>query len=161
MRVLYCLDGTNAERISQARAMLSASEPLTVGILYVIDSGPREDISRARERFLRRPSPPPLREEEMRRTERATALDILDEGLRHLPGGETLERQGRPEREIVNGAAEWRADLLVICPRAEYGGKPSIGPRSVGHVARFVLDHAPCPVLLFRPPAQEQFPIAR
>ena len=25
-----------------------------------------------------------------------------------------------------------------------------IGPKSVGHVARFVLDHAPCPVLLAR-----------
>jgi nucleotide-binding universal stress UspA family protein len=161
MRVLYCLDGTNVKQISQARTMLAASETQTLGILHVIDSGPREDIGRARERFLRKPGPPPLRAEEIRQTEMASAKEILKEGLHHLPGAEILERQGRPEREIVNGAAEWRADLLVICPRAQYGGQPSLGPKSVGHVARFVLDHAPCPVLLVRPEAREQFPITR
>jgi nucleotide-binding universal stress UspA family protein len=146
MRVLYCLDGTNVKQFSQARTMLAASETATLGILHVIDSGPREDLGRARERLLRKPGPPPLREEEIRQ---------------RFPGAEILERQGRPEREIVNGAAEWRADLLVICPRAQYGGPPSLGPKSVGHVARFVLDHAPCPVLLVRPEAHEQFPITR
>jgi nucleotide-binding universal stress UspA family protein len=161
MRVLYCLDGTNVAEVSQARVLLSASEPQTLGILYVIDSGPREDLGRVRERFFRRPDPPPSREEEILQTERASAKDILEEGLRHFPDAEPLERQGRPEREIVNSAAEWRADLLVICPRSQFGGKPGIGPKSVGHVARFVLDHAPCPVLLVRPPAKEQFPIAR
>jgi nucleotide-binding universal stress UspA family protein len=161
MRVLYCLDGTNAVQIGQARAMLSTSESPTSGILFVIDSGPREDMGRARERFLRRPGPPPIREEEMRQTERATAKDILEEGLRHLPNAEVLERQGRPEREIVNCAAEWQADLLVIYPRAQYGGRPTVGPKSVGHVARFVLDHAPCPVLLLRPDTRDQFPLSR
>jgi nucleotide-binding universal stress UspA family protein len=161
MRVLYCLDGTNVKQFSQARTMLAASETATLGILHVIDSGPREDLGRARERFLRKPGPPPLREEEIRQTEIASAKEILEEGLQHFPNAEILERQGRPEREIVNGAAEWRADLLVICPRAQYGGPPSLGPKSVGHVARFVLDHAPCPVLLVRPEAYEQFPITR
>jgi nucleotide-binding universal stress UspA family protein len=86
----------------------------------------------------------------MGEAEKVSAQDILDEGLRYLPGAEAIQRQGRPEREIVNTAAEWRADLTIICPRAEYGHKPTIGPKSVGHVARFVLDHAPCPVLLVR-----------
>src|SRR5450631_2657360 len=161
MRVLYCLDGTNVKKINQARTMFTASETPTLGILHVIDSGPREDIGRARERFLRKPGPPPLREEEIRQTEMASAKEILEEGLRKLPGAEILERQGRPEREIVNGAAEWRADRLVICPRAQYGGPPSLGPKSVGHVARFVLDHAPCPVFLVRPEAHDQFPITK
>jgi hypothetical protein len=31
-------------------------------------------------------------------------------------------------------------------------------PKSVGHTARFVLDHAPCPVLLVRPLNRSQFP---
>ena len=127
MRVLYCLDGTNVAEVSQARAMLSASEPQTLGILYVIDSGPREDLGRVRERFFRRPVPSPSREEEILQTERASAKDILEEGLRHLPDAEPLERQGRPEREIVNGAAEWRADLLVICPRSQYGASRASG----------------------------------
>ena len=146
MRVLYCLDGTNFEQVSKATEMLLATQSLTLGILYVIDTGPRKDIDHIRERFLRPPRP---REHEMQQAKHAAAQDILNEALRYLPNAETFQRQGRPEREIVNVAAEWQADLVIICPRAEYGGKPAIGPRSVGHVARFVLDHAPCPVLLF------------
>ena len=161
MRILCCLDGTNGEQASRATEMLSATQPLTLGILYVIDTGPRKDIEHTRERFLRRPGPPRSREDEMEQAELAAAQDVLDEGLRYIPNAETFRRQGRPEREIVNLAAEWQADLLIICPRGEYGGKPTIGPKSVGHVARFVLDHAPCPVLLVRQTAREQFPIAR
>jgi nucleotide-binding universal stress UspA family protein len=127
----------------------------------VIDVGPRRDIDRTRERFWR----PPLHHEpvtdEMEAAERAASEEILKAGLGYLPLAETLLREGRPELEIVNAAAEWRADVILICPRAEYGEPPHIGPRSVGHVARFVLDHAPCPVLLLRPLAGEQFPISR
>jgi len=93
--------------------------------------------------------------------EQDSAKEIIDEGLRYLSGAETLRREGRPEREIVNAAADWEADLIIICPRAEYRDKHKIGPRSVGHVARFVLDHAPCPVLLVRPMNRDEFPIKR
>jgi nucleotide-binding universal stress UspA family protein len=161
MRVLCCLDGTNVGQVSKATEMLSAVEPPTFGILFVTDTGARHDIGPVRERFLRHPGLPPPREEEMREAERSSAEDILNEGSGYLPNAETLSRQGRPEREIVNTAAEWQADLVIICPRAEYGGKPHIGPKSVGHVARFVIDHAPCPVLLVRPLTREQFPINR
>ena len=161
MRVLCCLDGTNGEQVSKATEILSATQSLTLGILYVIDTGPRKDIEHTRERFLRRPGPPRSREDEMEQAELAAAQDVLNEGLRYLPDAETFQRLGRPEREIVNVSAEWQADLVIICPRGEYGGKPAIGPKSVGHVARFVLDHAPCPVLLVRQTAREQFPVAR
>ena len=161
MRVLCCLDGTNSGQVSKATEILSASGPITIGLLYVIDTGPRKDIEHTRERFLRPHGRPLLREDEMQQAEQAAAEDILKEGLRCLPNAEILQRQGRPEREIVNVAAEWQADVVITCPRAEYGGKPTLGPKSVGHVARFVLDHAPCPVLLVRPLAREQFPISR
>ena len=161
MRVLCCLDGTNGEQVSKATAMLAATQSLILGALYVIDTGPRKDLEHTRARFLRPAVRPGSREEEMQQAELGAARDVLQEGLRFLPNAETLQRQGRPEREIVNVAAEWRADLVIICPRAVYGGKAVIGPRSVGHVARFVLDHAPCPVLLVRQLAREQFPIAR
>jgi nucleotide-binding universal stress UspA family protein len=141
--------------------MFSTAEPLTIALLTVIDAGPRRDMDRTRERFWR----PPLRHEpiteEMQAAERAVSEDILKTAVGDLPQAETLLRQGLPELEIVNAAAEWRADVILICPRAEYGEPPHIGPRSVGHVARFVLDHAPCPVLLLRPLAGEQFPIRR
>jgi nucleotide-binding universal stress UspA family protein len=159
MRILCCLDGTNVEQVTKATQMLSQTQQLTLGILYVTDTGPRHDIEHLRERFLRHPGPLSPREEEMRQAEHIAADDILNEGLRHFPGAEMLQKQGRPEREIVNTAAEWRADLVIICARAEYGGRHVIGPKSVGHVARFVLDHAPCPLLLVRPLAREEFPI--
>jgi arsenical pump membrane protein len=89
------------------------------------------------------------------------SLDILEEGGRYFPGAELIRKEGRPEREIVNSATEWAADLVVICPRSPQSAGPPLGPKSVGHVARFVLDHAPCPVLLVRPIAREVFPIPR
>jgi nucleotide-binding universal stress UspA family protein len=161
MRVLCCLDGTNVEQVSKAIRMLWATQSPTLGILYVTDTRPRHDIEHLRERFLRPPGSHGPREHEMQQAEQAAANDILNEGRRYLPDAEALQRQGRPEREIVNLAAEWQADLVILCPRAEYGGKPTIGPRSVGHVARFVLDHAPCPVLLVRSLAREHLPIER
>ncbi|GAC1656538.1 MAG: hypothetical protein NVS4B12_29030 [Ktedonobacteraceae bacterium] len=48
----------------------------------------------------------------------------------------------------------------MICPRSPQSGGPIIGPKSVGHIARFVVDHAPCPVLLVRTVMREGFPLA-
>ena len=175
MRVLCCLDGTNAEQIGTALRMFTAVQPLTVGMLHVTDTRPREDMDLIRERFLRRPlhphhAPAPLpehlprpspREEEIYEAEKASAEEILKESRGYCAGAATMERAGRPEREIVNLAAEWRADLVIVCSRAAYGSRDKIGPKSVGHVARFVVDHAPCPVLLLRPTVRDHFPIER
>jgi len=95
----------------------------------------------------------------MLEAERTSAEEILSEGRRYFPSAEALERDGRPELEIVDLAAEWRADLVLVCSRAADQAEHDIGPKSVGHVARFVLDHAPCPVLLLRPLTKERFPI--
>jgi nucleotide-binding universal stress UspA family protein len=56
------------------------------------------------------------------------------------------ERQGRVEREVVRAAEE--ADLLVV---ARDGDRERLGPHSLGPAARFVVDHAPCAVLLVWP----------
>jgi nucleotide-binding universal stress UspA family protein len=63
---------------------------------------------------------------------------------------QTRLARGRPEQEIVRAAAELHSDLLVVGARFKSGPRPASGPPSVGHVARFVLDHAPCDVLLLR-----------
>jgi nucleotide-binding universal stress UspA family protein len=160
MRVLGCLDGTNPEQIGRAVKMLSGT-PLTIALLAVIDAGPRRDIDRVRERFLRHPMHHEPLTEEMMAAEDSAVKETLSVGLEYVEGAETLVRKGRPELEIVNVAAEWKADVVVVGARAEYGEPPHIGPRSVGHVARFVLDHAPCPVLLVRPVARDHFPIDR
>jgi len=57
---------------------------------------------------------------------------------------------GKPEQVIVEIAGEQNVDLSVIRAREGSEGHPHIGPASVGHTARFVLDHAPCDVLLLR-----------
>jgi len=161
MRVLCCLDGTNIEALSKAITTMLRPDTLAIGLLYVIDSGPHGEIERQRERFLRQVELAPGRHGQLREAEEASAQDILEEGSRYFAGAERLQRRGRPEREIVNCAVEWNADLILLCPRTTYGSKPTIGPKSVGRVARFVLDHAACPVLLVRPITREPFPIPR
>src|SRR6266851_7388986 len=101
MRVLCCLDVTNVEQMSKAVSTMLRAETLTVGVLYVTDTGPQEEMQRHRERFLRPPHPPLPRREQMRQAEEASAREILEEGRRYLAGAETLQRTGRPEREIV------------------------------------------------------------
>lgn len=159
MRVLCCLDGENIVPINSAVSTFLSSEALTVGLLYVVDNGPHGDMERQRERFLRSREMADARLAQMRQAEQDVARDILEEGRRYLQGAELLTRQGRPEREIVNCAAEWAADMIVLYPRSPTDRNMPPGPKSVGHVARFVLDHAPCPVLLLRPLVREKFPI--
>ncbi|MEV7770049.1 universal stress protein [Kitasatospora sp. NPDC086791] len=57
-----------------------------------------------------------------------------------------VERAGRVEREVV--AAAEGAELLVL---ARDGDRTRLGPHSLGPATRFVVDHAPCPVLLVWP----------
>ncbi|MCX5427399.1 universal stress protein [Streptomyces sp. NBC_00257] len=56
------------------------------------------------------------------------------------------ERSGRVEREVVTAAEG--ADLLIL---ARDGDRTHLGPRSLGPTSRFIVDHAPCPVLLIWP----------
>lgn len=57
-----------------------------------------------------------------------------------------IERVGRPETEVITSVAG--ADLLVM---VRDGAPTQLGPRSLGHVGRYIVDHAPCPVLLVWP----------
>jgi len=161
MRVLCCLDGFNIEQIGTAVSSLVNADTRVIGLLFVRDSGPHDEMKRKREGLLRpnRPSGP-LRER-MQQAEVAAAEDIMQEGLRYFAGAETIQREGRPEREIVNCAVEWNADCIVICPHSPQSGVPALGPRAGGNVASFVLDHAPCAVLLARTVTREGFPLQR
>ena len=75
------------------------------------------------------------------------AEDLLNRAAEQLGRPATTDhRTGRVEREVVN-AAEGAA--LLICARD--GEQSRLGPHSLGKHARFVVDHAPCPVLLVWP----------
>jgi nucleotide-binding universal stress UspA family protein len=78
----------------------------------------------------------------------SSAAELLDRAARRL-GRPAQTRQlsaGRVEQEVVQAADG--ADLL-ICARD--GDRTRLGPRSLGTATRFVVDHAPCPVLLVWP----------
>jgi nucleotide-binding universal stress UspA family protein len=79
--------------------------------------------------------------------EAESATELLDAAAARL-GRECqrAERQGRPEREVV--AAADGASLLIV---ARDGDRSRLGPKSLGKEVRFVVDHAPCPVLLIWP----------
>jgi len=57
-----------------------------------------------------------------------------------------IARSGRIEREVIATAQD--ADLLIV---ARDGDRSRLGPHSLGPHSRFVIDHAPCPVLLVWP----------
>jgi nucleotide-binding universal stress UspA family protein len=77
----------------------------------------------------------------------ASAADLLAAAAGRLAAPCTrIERRGRVEREVVAAAAG--ADLLIL---ARDGDRSRLGPKSLGPADRFVVDHAPCPVLLVWP----------
>lgn len=77
------------------------------------------------------------------------ATDLLDAAAARIGRPVTrIERHGRVEREVVQAAQD--AELLVM---ARDGDRTRLGPHSLGPRTRFVVDHAPCPVLLVWPDA--------
>ena len=78
----------------------------------------------------------------------ASAAELLEAAARALNRPcSTMERRGRAEREVV--AAAEGADLLVLARDGDVLSR--LGPRSLGPASRFVVDHAPCAVLLVWP----------
>lgn len=146
--VLIAVSGSEPESFWGAvRDLLPAGSPIE--LVHVTDEGPRQELDL---QFLRRPGHPrpPQVDERALAAERLGSEAILAEAKAHL-GREatTFDVRGRPGREVVARAAATNAGLLVVAARGRSGPIPA-GPASVGHVARFVVDHAPCPVLVVR-----------
>jgi nucleotide-binding universal stress UspA family protein len=77
----------------------------------------------------------------------ASAVQILQAAAAQLGMPCTqLQRTGRIEREVVAAATD--AGLLVV---ARDGDRTRLGPKSLSPISRFIVDHAPCPVLLVWP----------
>jgi nucleotide-binding universal stress UspA family protein len=77
----------------------------------------------------------------------ASAEELLQAAAQRLGRpADRLERRGRVEREVI--AAMETADLLIL---ARDGDRRRLGPHSLGPASQFVVDHAPCPVLLVWP----------
>ena len=158
-RLLVALAGTeDGSLAAQVAQVVGSGEPaLVMTLLHVAESGPKELVGP--DPALRRGLwPLPRRDAIERRIaeaddEAAAALLALwrDRLASAMPGAslELLVARGRPEQEIVAAAARLNVDAVILCARPR-SGPTEPGPRSVGHVARFVLDHSPVPVLLVR-----------
>ena len=132
--------------------LLKSGEDLL--LVHVIDATPRQKWEQAPSPLRLGPHPRPERDRQMNEAEINLGQTILAEALAEAQrlgwtAAVRLER-GKPERVLVQVAQEIGAKLLVEFARELPEGHPIIGPSSVGHAARFVLDHAPCPVLLLR-----------
>ena len=128
-----------------------------VALLHVAEGGPRE-LAAYDPGVRRGPWPLPKRTViEQRLTEAddegsAALLAAWHERFALALPAATITHvlaQGRPEQEIIAVAQRLNADLVIICARPR-SGPTEPGPRSLGHVARFVVDHSPVPVLLTR-----------
>lgn len=156
MMRIVCAVGprTGPDLVRRVLAALAGTQPELI-LLYVIDTGPRKDLAHMSGPLRFGP-----RDGDSRHMAAITAAEevggraALDEALAeaqaaHVAAEARLE-SGKPEQVIVAVAREVDAALVAIRAREHAEGRPFIGPGSVGHVARFVLDHAPCDVLLLR-----------
>jgi nucleotide-binding universal stress UspA family protein len=143
MRALVWITEDSWEATIAAAAEL-VPEAAEITLLHVT-GGDAEALARgARSGLLGRGRGPEGPPELMRSISEDAARALLGDAATLLGrSAEQVALRGRAEQEVVAAAA--RADLLVL----SRDGDPSRpGPKSVGHVARFVLDHVTCRVLL-------------
>ena len=146
MRALvWIVEDTWKATVTAAAAFLPADAE--VALLFVTDSEAETVARGARHGLLGRSYSPPDRS--LRTISEQSARDLLAEAQTLLGRQAATEsRRGRVEREVV--AAAEGMDLLVF---ARDGDRSHRGPRSLGPTARYVVDHAPCAVLLVWPDA--------
>ena len=119
-----------------------------------MDTGPRHDLKHLIGSLRHGPAGEQGREGELNAAEESAGKVALAETQgAALAAGFTVTTslvRGRPEEIILKLAEDEKVSLICISAREGAEGHPHIGPASVGHTARFVLDHAPCDVLLLR-----------
>ena len=154
MLIIVCLDVEDGIDPVHGLAERIAFDGADITLLHVVDVAERMKLEDSARPGIVRGSPRSIEDEldaderELLRESYAEAASIL--ALRHA-GNVTLRvESGRPEQIIVSHLAESKAGLCVVGRRHDWRRDRAVGPRSVGRVARFVIDHAPCPVLILR-----------
>ncbi|MEO6085761.1 MAG: universal stress protein [Umezawaea sp.] len=143
--VVWIVEGTWRACVHAARTLVPSGS--TVVLLHVTAPDVPGAAHGAFAGLMGRGHPerdPGHRLEELAAAAAAELLRVAAEEL-GLPAT-TTDRHGRPEEQVI-AAAEF-ADLLIV---ARDGDRARLGPKSLGHATRFVVDHAPCPVLLVWP----------
>jgi nucleotide-binding universal stress UspA family protein len=132
-------------------AALARAPADDVTLLHVTDTGAVDAAQGAFTALLGRAGAGPGAQLEAM-TEAAATERLAAAAARLGRPARPLRKRGRPEREVVQAARG--ADLLIL---ARQGAEA--GPRSLGKAARFVVDHAACPVLLVWPGAAPEGPL--
>jgi nucleotide-binding universal stress UspA family protein len=145
MRALVWINEDTWEvTVAEAAQFLPGDAEIT--LLHVANTEPETVARGARRGLLGRHAPPPPAET-LREISEQAAAELLAEAQTRLGRPATSQAlRGRVEREVV-GVAEG-VDILVL---ARDGDRERLGPRSLGPATRFVIDHAPCRVLLIWP----------
>ena len=131
--------------VAAATAHLPAGAEIT--LLHVADAQAEGVVQAARRSLLGRPHRGAADGEPLPAISAAAAGELLAEALSRLGVAADLQaRRWRVEHEVV--AAAEGMDLLIL---ARDGEGDRLGPRSLGPGVRFVVDHAPCDVLLIWP----------
>jgi nucleotide-binding universal stress UspA family protein len=148
MRVLvWLVEGTWQGCVDAARALVPADAEVT--LLHVAPGEVTEAAEGALAGLLGRGRPRPGRDPaaRMAAVSEEAAAELLAAAAERLGRpARRGRRRGRVERLVVEAAAD--ADLLVA---ARDGDRSRLGPASLGPTTRFVVDHAPCRVLLVWP----------
>jgi nucleotide-binding universal stress UspA family protein len=132
MRVLAWITEGGWEACVDAVAALDATEVTLLYVATVDVPGPR---GRRHEQVLSRMS-------ELAGEAAEALLEDAEERLGR--SAEKVVSSGMAENAVMDAAAD--ADLLVVVRDSRHPG-----PHSFGHAARFVVDHAPCNVVLVWP----------
>lgn len=152
--IVVCLDLEDGVDPVQGLVDGAGIDGANVTLLHVIDAAERAKLEDSvRPGVVRAP----LRdiEDTLDADERAMLRETYERAVpmlhaRHAGDVRLNVGSGRPERVIVSYLAESRAGLCVVGRRPGWKQDRDAGPHSVGKVARFVIDHAPCPVLVLR-----------
>jgi nucleotide-binding universal stress UspA family protein len=139
--LVWVTENTWKACIDAARSLAPAGADVV--LLTVIDTGTAEAAHGAFSGMLGRAGHDPA--ERLAAIAAAAAGDLLDAAQARLGRpARRIQCHGEDKHEIVSAARD--ATMLIV---ARDGHGP--GPKSLGKTVRFVVDHAPCPVLLVWP----------
>ncbi|MBC5824991.1 MAG: universal stress protein [Candidatus Eremiobacteraeota bacterium] len=154
MNVTLCVDLRDGLRPVAATIRFVSLAGADVEIVHVREAAARTDLEHALRPGLVRPR---LRETEVAlRADEDSRMEEIYRRARALlraAGCGTVALSlldGQASQAIVRHIAQRGTDLCVIGRRPDWDEASELGPRSVGKTARYIIDHANCPVLVLR-----------
>ena len=179
MKVALCLSGLEPADFTR-RALEKLPSAVEFTLLYVIDTRPAEELNFVRRSHLFGSRTGSQHRHDMRTADQELGSQVLAEAAAliesHQGGRHQVEAQlifeGRPEREIISYLDRNPVDLVVIGTRFQgdldvppppppppknapeplppLEPKAGRGPHSIPPIARFVIDHALCDILILK-----------